>query len=221
MIDTNIVGMSWIELPAGSYTNHSQGSSHCQYEVDVSYDQIISHPTEGQMAAIAPLRILSFDIESTGLNSKTSKTIQIANVVTVHGEAEPRTKVIFTLGGCSDIEGAIVRSFKDERSLLMAWRDFVVEADPDVFTGYNINGFDFPFLVERAELLGLGGFPYFGRDDETRCRVRNKETTTKAYGTRETKVVDIPGRTLLDMCEIIRRDHKLPSYKLNTSANTS
>ena len=215
MVDMKIVGMNWIGLPADSYDIHLQDPSHCQYEVDVRYDQIISHSPVDRMSSIAPLRILSFDIECTGLDYRTNKVIQIANIISVHGEKEPRAKVIFTLGGCSKIDGAVVRSFEDERSLLMAWKDFIIEADPDIFTGYNINGFDFPFLIERANLLNLKRFPYFGRNEKTRCQVRAKETTTKAYGTRKTMVVDIPGRTSLDVCEIIRRDHKLPSYKLN------
>ena len=215
MVDKKIVGMNWIELPAESYKVLPQCLSRCQLEVDISYDRIISHPPEGSYSTIAPLRTLSFDIECTGLDHNTHHVIQIANVISVHGEREPCAKVIFTLGGCSAIEGAIVKTFKDEKSMLMAWRDFVNETDPDMFTGYNINGFDFPFLIDRAALVGLKGFPYFGRDDK-QCHVRTKETTTKAYGTRKTKVVDIPGRTSLDMCEIIRRDYKLPSYKLNS-----
>jgi DNA polymerase delta subunit 1 len=214
MIDTKIVGMSWIELPAGFYQGNSRDSTRNHHEVDVCYEKIISHPPEGHMATIAPLRILSFDIECTGLESKTNEVIQIANVVSVHGEKEPCAKVIFTLDGCSAIEGAKVRSFRTEGELLMAWRDFIIEADPDIFTGYNINGFDFPFLIDRASLLGLNGFPYFGRNDKTRCRVIVKETTTKALGTRVTKVIYIPGRTLFDICEVIRRNYGLRQYTL-------
>ena len=214
MVDVNIVGMCWIELPANSYESSSQGSSHCQLEVDVFYDQIISHPS-GQMASIAPLRILSFDIETTGLSHETNKVIQIASVVAVHGVTEPCARVVFTLKGCSPIVDVNVRSFEDERSLLIAWRDFVIETDPDIFTGYNINGFDFPFLFGRARLLGLREFSYLGRD-KTQSYVKTKETTTKAFGTRKTTTVFVSGRTSLDMCEIIRRDHKLSSYKLNS-----
>jgi DNA polymerase delta subunit 1 len=65
MVDMKIVGMNWIELPAGSYHTHLQDSTYCQYEVDIPYDQIISHPPEDQMSTIAPLRILSFDIKSS------------------------------------------------------------------------------------------------------------------------------------------------------------
>ena len=76
MVDTGVVGCSWIELPAGAYSfrNQSQtsgtgicprsgltivggggaseGKPHpltkCQIEVDVSYEEFISHPPEGQ-----------------------------------------------------------------------------------------------------------------------------------------------------------------------------
>jgi DNA polymerase delta subunit 1 len=62
----------------------------------------------------------------------------------------PPVRNIFTLGSCAPIAGADVRSFEDECDVLQAWRDFVVESDPDILTGYNIVGFDIPYLVDRA-----------------------------------------------------------------------
>lgn len=38
----------------------------CQYEVDVGWTDLISHPAEGEWQRIAPLRVLSFDIECAG-----------------------------------------------------------------------------------------------------------------------------------------------------------
>ena len=38
----------------------------CQIEVDVAWTQVKSHSPEGQWADVAPLRILSFDIECAG-----------------------------------------------------------------------------------------------------------------------------------------------------------
>ena len=59
MVDTNIVGCNWIELPASCYSirnNARQASrenphptSHCQIEVDVAVDKLISHPPEGTL----------------------------------------------------------------------------------------------------------------------------------------------------------------------------
>jgi DNA polymerase delta subunit 1 len=47
--------------------------------------------------------------------------------------------------------------------MLQRWRGFVQEVDPDVVIGYNIAGFDFPYLIDRAKALKAGKFPYLGR----------------------------------------------------------
>ena len=44
-----------------------------------------------------------------------------------------------------------VISYDDESTLLESWADFVREADPDIITGYNINNFDLPYLINRFE----------------------------------------------------------------------
>lgn len=41
-------------------------ATQCQLEVDVLWSDVISHPPEGQWQRIAPLRVLSFDIECAG-----------------------------------------------------------------------------------------------------------------------------------------------------------
>ncbi|KAJ7223715.1 hypothetical protein C8J57DRAFT_1253427 [Mycena rebaudengoi] len=68
MIDTKVVGMNWIEIPAGKYSivpSH-QRKSVCQLEVVIRYDEFISCAPEGEWSMVAPLRILSFDIECAG-----------------------------------------------------------------------------------------------------------------------------------------------------------
>lgn len=47
--------------------------------------------------------------------------------------------------------------------MLEAWAEFVRQLDPDVFTGYNINNFDFPYLLDRAKHLKLKNFDFLGR----------------------------------------------------------
>jgi DNA polymerase delta subunit 1 len=65
MIDNSIGGMQWIELQAGKYLQRADASkvSTCQYEIDVvDFRDVESVPLEID-SKIAPLRILSFDIE--------------------------------------------------------------------------------------------------------------------------------------------------------------
>jgi len=79
------------------------------------------------------------------------------------GDLKPFIRNVFTLNTCSHIVGSQVLSFDDESKMLVAWRDFVEKVDPDVVIGYNIAGFDFPYLMDRAKALKATGFPFLGR----------------------------------------------------------
>jgi DNA polymerase delta subunit 1 len=88
--------MNWVELPAAKYgvRTGTNKISNCQIECQVSYRDIISHTPEGEWAKIAPLRVLSFDIECAGRpgifpEASTDPVIQIANVVTTYGTHSP------------------------------------------------------------------------------------------------------------------------------------
>lgn len=47
--------------------------------------------------------------------------------------------------------------------MLEEWAKFVRNVDPDIITGYNINNFDLPYLIDRAKHLKLRDFFYLGR----------------------------------------------------------
>lgn len=47
--------------------------------------------------------------------------------------------------------------------MLDGWAKFIREVDPDILTGYNINNFDIPYLLNRAQHLKVKGFEYLGR----------------------------------------------------------
>ncbi|CAO3621990.1 unnamed protein product [Cunninghamella echinulata] len=221
MIDCKVTGSSWIELPAGSYTFTPNSASQAQIEVATNYDKFISHPPEGEWSRMAPLRILSFDIECAGRKgvfpeADQDPVIQIASVVKIQGESNPFIRNVFTLNDCANIAGTDVQVFYDERELLQKWRDFFVEADPDVVIGYNINNFDFPYLLDRAKHLKVEKFPYFGRIKGTKTEAKDTKFSSKAFGTRENKAINLEGRLQLDMLQAIQRDYKLRSYTLNS-----
>ncbi|KAF4610971.1 hypothetical protein D9613_006736 [Agrocybe pediades] len=223
MIDTKVVGMNWIEVPAGKYKiiAPAQKRSTCQLEINVRYDAFISHAPEGDWSKIAPLRILSFDIECAGRKGifpepSIDPVIQIANMVTRQGESKPFIRNIFTLNTCSHIVGSQVISFKEEDKLLQAWRDFVEEVDPDVVIGYNIAGFDFPYLIDRAKALKANKFPYLGRMKGSKTETKSTHFSSKAYGQRDSKDTELDGRLQLDVLQFMQREHKLRSYTLNS-----
>ncbi len=222
MIDNNITGSNYLELKRGTYRSRTGAarSGLAQVEVDVVYDSVVSHGIEGEWQRVAPFRILSFDIECQGRRGafpdpKLDPVIQIANVVTEQGSSRPVVRNVMVLGTCTPIVGANVISFEDERSLLQAWSRFVRESDPDVMTGYNVDNFDIPYLMNRAATLGIADFPYLGRLRGVRTTMQNKTFQSAAFGRRESVETKIHGRVVLDMLEHMRRNHKLSSYSLN------
>lgn len=115
MIDQNISGADWVRLPAGSYSRRDthDKTSRCSIEVDVTYDNVIPQPCDGVYSQIAPLRVLSFDIECQGRKGtfpdpSMDPVIQIANTVTLQGSDLPIIRNVFTLNNCLPIVGAQV-----------------------------------------------------------------------------------------------------------------
>lgn len=74
MIDNQIVGMSWIEVKKDSYyvrQTHNHITT-CQIELDIpNFKTIKCHKAcEGEFSRLAPMRILSFDIECSAERGK-------------------------------------------------------------------------------------------------------------------------------------------------------
>lgn len=219
MVDNKVHGCSWVELPPGSYQLR-EPKSHCQIECDINYTDFIAHAPEGEWAGIAPLRTLSFDIECSNRKGifpepEHDSVIQIANVVVKQGVKEPFIRCIFTLRSCAPIAGAVVKSYDSEKEMLLAWSKFVVQIDPDILTGYNIQNFDLGYLLSRAKTLNCHDFPYLGRIPDAMTQARKVVLQSQQLGKRENLDINIEGRVQFDLILVLRRDYKLRSYKLN------
>ncbi|CAH1125416.1 unnamed protein product [Ceutorhynchus assimilis] len=225
MVDTHILGCVWIELPPKTWYPRTSTSSHtkssrCQIECDVSWEDFIAHAPEGDWGDVAQYRIHSFDIECAGRKGifpepNVDPIIQIANVIQLHGAKEVMTRNIFCLKSCAPIGHAEVYCYEKEEELLEAWASFVRELDPDIFTGYNINNFDFPYLLDRAKHLKVKNFEFLGRLLNVRSQIKETTTQTK-IGKRTYKTINFEGRVPYDMFLVTKRDFKLRSYTLNS-----
>jgi len=220
MVDRGIMGGGWVQFdnalpttktPGGLYVRSNPDKHTCQLEVDIHYEQVV--PID--MMKIAPLRVFSFDIECWNQTGKgfpqasKNPVIQIAVYLKEFGATEPLFQGVWCLRSCSDIAGAHVFSFEKEEELLMSFQQFLATTYPDILTGYNIQNFDLPYLIERAETLQLPKFHQLGRmKDRSRIRVNQ-------FAGREVTDVNIEGRVQFDMYVVIQKEHKLRSYSLN------
>ena len=168
---------------------------------------------EDQVQTLAPLRIFSLDIECAAPKDKfpkpkTDPIITIACIVKVHGEEEFLARHVFTLQSCAPIPGTRVCSFDYERDMLLAWRDFLIDTDPDCLTGHCMIAFDLRYIIKRAEHLKLNGFAQFGR-------LKHQLSTVKGLK----YIINIEGRMQLDIFKFVKAEYKeLESYKLNDVA---
>ncbi|KAI0169673.1 DNA polymerase family B-domain-containing protein [Hypoxylon sp. FL1284] len=224
MVDCKIPGMSWVEAPAKAYrliTDPNRRQSSCQIEAEINYQDLISHEPKGEWSKMAPLRILSFDIECAGRKgifpeADKDPVIQIANVVTRYGESKPFVRNVFCLDKTSPIVATQILEFEREGDMLMSWKRFLDKVDPDLITGYNICNFDFPYLLDRAKHLKVNDFEYWTRLPAVKSYSKETNFSSKQMGNRDTKATNTNGRLQLDLLQLIQRDHHLRSYTLNS-----
>ena len=167
--------------------------------------------------------ICAFDIECVSKDGSfpdptrpTDEVIQIGLTISRYGEDECYYKHILTLKSCDPLEGIVVQSFETEKALLLAFSKLIRELDPDIITGYNIKGFDFNYLNERAKLLQIHS--QFSRMSRLRNDISEfviKDLSSAALGENKLKYFDMKGRVIFDVMKVVQRDHKLPSYKLD------
>jgi DNA polymerase delta subunit 1 len=105
--------------------------------------------------------------------------------------------------------------FTSETALLTRFVELVREYDPDYVTGWNVLNFDLHYIGERAKLLGVK--LDLGRNGGP-CRRWEKETHTRAHGTRVTQMFDMFGRIVFDSMAIYQKILNEPSYKLQNVA---
>ena len=229
----NIKPVGWIKLPSRSYKIVKNKTSRCQIECDIFYNNIERY----NLDKIGKFIVASYDIECTSCdgtfpnaNRPDDEIIQIGTTINIFGE-EKKYKYIATLKKCDPIEGAIVEEFENEKKLLFGWAKFMQDIDPDIITGYNIWGFDWEYIYNRAK-TGNGGkvSPYHDALLKKLCRTKpdprdtwklrvvdyvEKELQSSALGQNFLRYIDIEGIVQVDLYKLIQKDYKLTSYKLD------
>lgn len=194
------------------------------FEVDYRKISNCSQPPKN---VFTNYKYLSFDIEcySKNHNSKLPDPkipenfiFSIAYTVGLMNSSESRT-VLLTLFNPNDIPNfEIVRCF-DEPELILTFGKRIAQEDPTYKISYNGMEFDWNYLLERAELLGiLDEFLQMSRTSECQSYVGTINWSSKAYGEQNFKYVESVGRTNIDVLLEIKRNFKLPKYTLDAVA---
>ena len=153
----------------------------------------------------------------------------IGSTFMTYGEQKPYMNHCLVVGSCDPVEDAVIETCDNEKDLLIAWKNLIQDENPDIIIGYNIFGFDYQFMYNRAvENNCAEEFLKLSRKENEVCGNRDRDTQ-KIKGIEHSKVVlasgeydlhytKTTGRLQIDMYTYLRRDFNLSSYKLDDVA---
>lgn len=214
----------WMEI-VGKRLEGEDKLTSCDYEYKVKWKN--TKPINDIEIIPQPL-ILGFDIEVNSTNPTAmpkaekpgDKVFQISCVLS-RGKEEYK-KFLLTLGEPDpkivgkDVE---IYMYDTESDLLIGFTDFVNDKNPNVIVGYNILGFDIPYMIARAKQeLCIYEFDQLGFLKEAHAREKTIKWSSSAYKNQEFQYLDAEGRLFVDLLPLIKRDYRMNNYRLKTVA---
>lgn len=173
-------------------------------------------------------KIASFDLECYSVNPnsklpdptiKGNEVFQISVILARDGDPEDKWKNhLLTIRKGADIKipNALCHHFKTEKQLLIGFTKFIKKENPDIMIGYNILKFDWDYLIQRANLLGIYlKFAKLGRLKGQLANNVKKKWTSSAYGDQVFEFLECQGRLNIDVLPEVERNHKLDQYSLD------
>lgn len=148
--------------------------------------------------------------------------IQIGMTTKRVGDHNVQDYYIATLKSCEQFDPNVtIQSFDDEKDVIIAWAKHTRKINVDVLTGYNIFGFDYEFIWQRAQELGITHIlaRILTRIRHIPASLRIKELSSSGLGDNLLKLMEMPGRITVDLMKVIQKDYRLDSYKLDSTAN--
>ncbi|WP_243431947.1 DNA polymerase II [Aliamphritea spongicola] len=151
-----------------------------------------------------PLKMLSLDIETT---------MRADHIFSIGFYADDFRQVVMIGEPPAETEGQPADDWlvyvPDERQLLKAFERITREYDPDIFIGWNVVGFDFRVIYERARLLGVR--LSLGRDNSPLNVMRSGQGKWFCR---------IPGRVVIDGIDTLKgATFQFESFSLEYVAN--
>ena len=217
----NIMSCGWIKVEQENLKPNIEPNT-CYYSYSVDWFNV--KPID--IPQLAPFKICSFDLECKSgdgtfpqATREEDRIIQIGMTFSLYGSSDITKKIMISLNTCDSIPDTDVYECKTEQELLLKFQEIVHKEDPDVLTGYNIFGFDYPYLMERAKYLKVDSkFYYLSKLKNYKCKLIKKELSSSGLGDNKMFYVDTVGIVNIDLMKVVQRDFRLSSYKLDSVA---
>lgn len=210
----DIPSAGWIKFKGSSIDNKF---SYAKYEYNVSWKNIMKIESD----TIPNPVVLSFDIEvnSTNINKFPTGDKADDKIFQISCVFNNNQNYLLTLGNCNPIKNTTILSYKNELSLLLGFVDLINEHNPNIILGYNILGFDIPYMIKRSKSEFCNCFDDFSKMGfivNKKCNEKNIKWSSSAYRNQEFNFLNLDGRLIVDLLPLVRRDYKFNNYKLKT-----
>jgi DNA polymerase elongation subunit (family B) len=195
----------------------------CDLEYKVKWKHLFNHESN----VLPRPMIMGFDIEVNSHNpgkfpnakEPGDKVFQISCVLAREGDhPDEYVPYLLTLGDPDPLIGVEIRTFKTEERLMIGFKDLIRETNPNVIVGYNILGFDIPYLIDRSKEV-CGCFTEFSKQGFHKYNTSNEKTikwSSSAFKNQEFQFLDAEGRLYVDLLPLVRNNYKMNNYKLKT-----
>ncbi|MFH0889614.1 MAG: DNA-directed DNA polymerase [Candidatus Aenigmatarchaeota archaeon] len=195
MADFMISGMSWIDVECADIKTATVKADRT---VNITKISPSIQVTNTQMS------YLSVDIETLskrgGLPNPEEDEIIMISMAFSPQHAGHDTLVLTTRMA----DGKDVIRCLGEDSMLEKFRSIVTEYNPDIFTGFNINNFDIPFILKRMEIFKV---------PRTIGRCTDKQAYSKEIMKNRSRST-LPGRIVADSYQLIKKNFSFKRYGL-------
>lgn len=219
----NLPTAGWIQF-RGFKVSDDEKITSCSNEFMVDYKNMSPYDSD---KVPRPL-ILSFDLEVYSSDQNTfpkaerlgDKIFQISCILGRQNDSDENyEKTILTLGEPSQSvtgEDVEIRAFNTEDDLVVGFTDYIRELQPNIIVGYNIFGFDIPYLIARATspCMCFREFSKLGFLKDSEANLKTIKWSSSAYGTQEFEFLDAEGRLFVDLLPLVKRDYKMDTYSL-------
>jgi DNA polymerase delta subunit 1 len=119
-----------------------------------------------------------------------------------------------------NVTSVILYRCKTEADLILKIRDVITSLNPDIIIGYNHTGFDYKYIMKRAELEingVLDEFMKLSKITGKQCKEVTKNWSSSGAGNMSGFLYpNMPGRMNIDLLPLIRQGYsKIKEYSLN------
>lgn len=233
----NVQMANWVRIK-----NFKVNSSLAKTDISIEINQakhknsivpIENNTIASYLQASWDIEVYSYDGEFPDPKKKNSKgeypnvIYQMATTFKYFNDKNILVKHLLSLKKCAPIIGSetepvVVECFVTEKDLIKRWIDLMKRMDPDIIYTYNGDSFDWMYLTQRCELLGIKDYLFsnISRLNTFNAEIKKEFFSSSAYGDNEYNRVYIPGRLNYDLMIHYKRGmKKYSSYKLDSIAS--